>query len=235
MPLLDHLEELRNRLVWIIGSVAIAGIAGWALFDRVVDILLDPARPALKLSAGRLIFTGPLEAFTLRFKVATYIGFAIASPVVLFQLWRFISPGLHKRERRYAIPFVAAGTILFAVGVGFAYFTMPQALKFLIGEPITGSNVTAALSAKQYIDFALLYHAAFGIAFELPVVLMLLTMTRVLSSKQLAKYRRHVFMGIAVAAAVLTPSVDWITMLVLTVAMYVLYESCIWLSRLFRR
>ena len=236
MPLLEHLEELRNRLIWVMASVGLAAIAGWMVYDRVIEILLEPARPYLQdLSRGNLVFTAPLEAFTLRFKVAMYIGFAIAFPVVLFQLWRFVSPGLHKKERRYAIPFIGSGIVLFAAGVGFAFFTLPQALRFLIGSEITGPNVSPLLGAKHYIDFALLYHAAFGIAFELPVVLMMLSLLRVISSRQMARFRRHVFMGIAFASAILTPSVDWITMIALTLAMYVLYESCIWLSRLLRR
>ncbi len=236
MALLEHLEELRRRLIWIVGSVGIAAIAGWIVFDRVVDTLLEPARPYLQdLSQGKLVFSGPLEAITQRFKVAMYVGFAIAFPIVLFHLWRFVSPGLHRNERRYAVPFIASGMVLFAGGVSFAFVTLPQALRFLIGPEITGENVSPLLGAKNYVDFALFYHAAFGIAFELPVVLMMLSLLRVISSRQMARFRRHVFMGIAFASALLTPSVDWITMIALTVAMYVLYESCIWLSRLLKR
>jgi sec-independent protein translocase protein TatC len=236
MSLLDHLEELRGRLIWMIGSVAIAGIFGWFLFDRIVVLLLEPARPYLRdLTHGKLIFTSPLEAFTLRFKLAMYVGFAIAFPVVLFQIWRFVSPGLHKNERKYALPFIGSGIVLFAAGVGLAWFTLPEALRFLIGPAITGENVSPLLGAKSYLDFALLYHVAFGIAFELPVLLMMLALMRIVSSQQMARHRRHVFMGIAVASAVLTPSVDWFTMLALTAAMYVLYEACIWLSRLLKR
>ncbi len=236
MTLLEHLEELRGRLVWVLACVALAGVGGWFLFDPIVELLLGPARPYLQdLTKGNLVFTGPLEAFTLRFKIAMYVGFAIAFPVVLFHVWRFISPGLHKRERRYAIPFVGSGLLLFATGVSFAWLTLPQALRFLIGDAITGENVSPLLGAKNYLDFALLYHAAFGIAFQLPVLLMLLALMRVVTSKQMAQHRRHVFMAIAIASAVLTPSVDWFTMLALTAAMYILFESCIWLSRLFKR
>jgi sec-independent protein translocase protein TatC len=201
-----------------------------------VVLLLEPARPYLRdLTHGKLIFTSPLEAFTLRFKLAMYVGFAIAFPVVLFQIWRFVSPGLHKNERKYALPFIGSGIVLFAAGVGLAWFTLPEALRFLIGPAITGENVSPLLGAKSYLDFALLYHVAFGIAFELPVLLMMLALMRIVSSQQMARHRRHVFMGIAVASAVLTPSVDWFTMLALTAAMYVLYEACIWLSRLLKR
>ncbi len=224
------------RLIWVVASVAIAGIAGWVLFDQVVEALLKPARPYLTdLSGGKLIFTSPIEAFTLRLKVAMYIGFAIAFPIVLFHIWRFVSPGLRRNERRYAVPFIGSGMVLFAAGAFFAWYTLPQALRYLIGPAITGNSVQPLLSAKSYMDFGLLYLAIFGIAFEFPVALMFMTLIRVLSSRQMAKYRRHVFMGIAVASAILTPSVDWFTMTALTAALYILYEACIWLGRLLRR
>lgn len=236
MTLLEHLEELRSRLIWILGSVGLAAIAGWFAYDTVVDTLLAPARPYLQdLADGQLIVTSPLEAFTLRMKIALYIGFGLAFPIVLHQVWRFVSPGLHRQERKYAIPFIASGIVLFAGGVVFAYFTLPQALRFLIGEEITGASVSPLLGAKPYLDFSLLYHAAFGLAFQFPILLMGLSLLRVITSRQMARQRRQVFLGIAVASAVLTPSADWLTMLALTVALYVLYESCIWLSRLLRR
>lgn len=236
MTILEHLDELRTRLIWIIGSVCVAAVVGWFMFDKIVEILLKPARPYLQdLSRGRLIFTGPLDAFTLRFKVAFVLGFCFALPIVLFQVWRFVAPGLRKKEKRYAVPFIAAGMVLFAVGAWFAIFTLPEALKFLIGPAITGDVIRPLLSAKDYVQFGLLYVVAFGLSFEFPVVLMLLTTTGVLSSRQMAKYRRHVLLGIAVGVAVLTPSVDWFTMSVMTVALYVLYEACIWVSRLVRR
>ncbi len=235
MSLLEHLEELRNRLIWIFAAVGLAAIAGWFLFDRVVVLLLEPARPYLELTEGNLAFTAPLEAFNTRLKVALYIGFAFAFPVVLYHVWRFVSPGLNKNERRYAIPFISSGIVLFSVGVLFAYVTLPQALRFLIGPDITGPNVSALLTAKSYLDFALLYHAAFGLAFEFPVALIFMALIRVITWRQMSKYRRHVFLGIAVASAVLTPSVDWVTMTVMTAAMYVLYEASIWIARLLRR
>lgn len=235
MTLLEHLEELRIRLFWIIGSVTAAAAGGWFLFDRVVNLLLRPARRYLNLTKGRLIFTGPLEAFTLHFKVAFVVGLCIALPVVLFEIWRFVSPGLHRNEKRYAIPFIAAGIVFFVAGARFAIFTLPEALRFLIGPSITGGVISPLLSAQSYIQFGLLYVVAFGLSFEFPVVLMILTTTGLLSSRQMAKYRRHAFMGIAVVVAVVTPTVDWFTMTVLTIALYLLYEASIWVSRLLRR
>lgn len=233
MTVLEHLDELRYRLVWVICSVALAGITGWVFFDTVVGALLDPARPYL--TEGKLIFTGPLEVFVLRLKISLYVGFGIAFPLVLFHFWRFVAPGLHRREKRYAIPFVVSGMALFCAGVYFAFLTLPQALRFLIGPAIAGEFIRPLLTAKQYLDFMLLYLLGFGLSFEFPLVLMFLALARVITSRQMAKYRRQVFVGIAVVVAFATPSVDVYSMTVLTAALYVLYEACIWLSRLLKR
>ena len=235
MTLLEHLEELRTRLIWIIGSVAVAAVAGWFLFDWIVNLLLKPARRYLHITGGRLIFTGPLEAFTLHFKVAFVLGFCIALPLVFFHVWRFVAPGLYRNEKRYAVPFIVSALVFFAGGAWFAILTLPQALRFRIGPAITGGVISPLLSANSYIQFGLLYLVVFGLSFEFPVVLMLLTTTGLISSRQMARYRRHVFMGIAVVVAVVTPTVDWFTMTVLTVALYVLFEATIWVSRLLRR
>jgi sec-independent protein translocase protein TatC len=236
MTLLEHLEELRSRLIWIFTAVTIAAIGGWLLFDRVVNLLLEPARPYLQdLTHGKLIFTSPIDAFTLRVKVAFYIGFAIAFPIVLFHIWRFISPGLRKNERRWAYWFIAAGWLLFLGGAWFGWYTMPNALRYLISGHITGANVRPLLGARSYIDFSLLYVVAFGLGFEFPMGVMFAAIIGAVNSKQMGKYRRHVFMGLAVASAVLTPSVDWFTMTALTVALYVLYEICIWVTKLVLR
>lgn len=237
MSLLEHLEELRGRLIWMMASVAVGAVAGWLLFDPVVEALLRPARPFLEEgpTEGRLIFTGPLEGFTVRLKVAVYVGFGLALPIVLFHVWRFVSPGLRDVERRYAVPFIASGMILFGLGVTFAYYSMPQALRFLIGTEITGADIRPLLAAGQYLNFALFYHAAFGIAFEFPVALMFLTLTGVLGPDQMARYRRHVFVGLSFFVALFTPSVDWYTMTILTVVMYALYEATIWITRLVQR
>lgn len=233
MTILEHLGELRYRLVWVVGSVALAAIAGWFVFDAVVAAVLEPARPYLRDQT--LIFTGPTDALVIRLKVAVYVGFAIAFPIVLFHFWRFVAPGLHSREKRYAIPFVVSGMGLFALGVWFAFFTLPQALQFLIGPAISGKYIQPLLTARQYLDFMLLYLVAFGLSFEFPLVLMFLSLARVVTSRQMAAHRRHVFLCITIVVAFATPSVDFYSMTVLSLAMYVLYESCIWLSRLLRR
>lgn len=233
MSIIGHLAELRNRLVWVFSSVALASIAGWVTFDRVVDLLLAPACPWL--DPCRLIVQSPVEAFTIRIRVAVTIGFVIAFPIVLFHVWRFVAPGLHKHERKWSIPFIGAGMLLFCGGITFAYVTLPQALEFLIGPAITGSSVDVLLRVKEYVSFILLYLLAFGLTFQFPILLLFATLARIVTSKQLAKARRWVFMGIAVVVAFATPSVDFVTMGALTFALYVLYEASIGISRLLKR
>jgi sec-independent protein translocase protein TatC len=236
MSVLEHLDEFRYRLVWMVSSIAVAGVAGWIWFDSVVGLLMKPASPYLKgIARGKLIFTGPLEVFILRLKVAVFVGIGIALPLILFHFWRFVAPALKPRERRYAFPFAASGTILFGIGLVFAYVTLPQALQFLIGPAISGRYIDPLLSGKQYLDFMLLYMIGFGLSFEFPLVVMALSLARIVSSRQMARYRRHVFCGIALIVAVATPSVDFYSMTVLTLALYVMFESCIWLSRLLKR
>jgi sec-independent protein translocase protein TatC len=236
MTLLEHLDELRYRLIWVIVSVGLSAAGGWLLFDRVVSVLIHPACPYLRGPGGcTLVFTGPLEVFLLRLKVGVYVGFAIVLPLVLYHFWRFVAPGLHRQEKRYVVPFIFFGVLLFATGVWFAFLTLPQALRFLIGPSIAGTHIRPLLTGRQYVDFMLLYLSAFGLSFEFPLVLMFLALARVITSRQMASARRHVFLGIAVVVAVATPSVDFYTMTVLTIALYVLYEMCIWLSRLLKR
>src|SRR5437870_1597999 len=152
MSLLEHIEELRRRVIWIIASVTLAAVAGWFMFDPVVRLLLKPARPYLQtITHGQLIVTGPLEAFTLRFKIAFVIGFVFAFPIVLYQVWRFVAPGLHRNEKRYAVPFIASGMVLFACGAWLAIYTLPEALRFLIGPAITGGQISPVLAAKSYV------------------------------------------------------------------------------------
>ncbi len=235
MTLLEHLQELRSRLFWIIVAVGLAAVAGWYVFDPVVERLLRPACPYLQDPEDcRLIFTSPLEIFTLRLRIAVYIGFGLAFPVVLYHFWKFIAPGLRPQERRYSIPFVIFGMLLFVMGVTFAMYTIPQALRFLIGPVIAGDSVTPLLTAREYLGFVLRYLMAFGLAFELPLVLMFLALARVITSRQMAQYRRHVLVGLAVMASFLTPP-DAYTLVIGTVVLYTLYEMCIWLARLLKR
>lgn len=239
MTLIEHLSELRNRLFIAIGAVAVGAVAGWFLYAPVFRFLRQPFcdfmvdHPQLAINPEdpcRLVYSTPTEPFLLKIKVVLFLGLAIALPIVLYELWRFVTPGLTQRERRYAIPFVVSSVFLFILGAAFAFWTLPKALNFLLGFAGTEGFV-AALSIDKYIGFTLLVMLAFGLSFEFPVVLISLTVVGVLSSRQLAHWRRNAILLIAVAAAVITPSQDFVTMTAMMVPLIIFYEASIWIAR----
>jgi sec-independent protein translocase protein TatC len=166
--------------------------------------------------------------------VTVFLGLAIALPVVLYELWMFITPGLTKRERRYALPFVFCSVVLFVLGGWFAMITLPKGLNFLLG--FAGSDrILLLLTFPKYLSFVMLLIVAFGVSFEFPLVLISLTLIGVLSSRKLRDVRRYAILGIAVFAAVITPSQDWFTMTAMMVPLILFYELAILVSRLLRR
>ena len=241
MTLVEHLEELRYRLVLALGAVAVGSIAGWLLYDRVVDLLLDPycdyyrtipadVRPSDECA---LFFAEPLGSVLIKLKLVVFLGLFIALPIVLFQLWKFIVPGLTRRERRMAIPFVASSVLLFALGAAFAYWTLPKALNFLLG--FGGSQVVPLLTADRFFSFVMLVALAFGLSFEFPIVLIFLNAAGVVSTGQLRSWRRGAVLVIFIFAAVITPSGDPYTLLAMAVPMVLFYEAAIIVGRLLNR
>jgi sec-independent protein translocase protein TatC len=212
---------------------------GFILYPQIFDFLIGPynelceSPDSRSLSGCDLLTTDPLEGFSVRIKVSTYGGIALAMPVLLWQLWRFISPGLYAKEKRYAIPFIAAAVALFATGAGIAYWTLPKALTFL--SEIGGDDLVTAYSPGKYFQLIVYMMLAFGIGFEFPIVLIFLQLIGVLNPASLAKYRRYAIVGIAVLVAVATPSADPISMLALTIPMCLFYEVSIIIGRLFVR
>jgi sec-independent protein translocase protein TatC len=166
-------------------------------------------------------------------RVAAYLGLLIALPVVLWQLWRFITPALHQHEKRYAVPFVAASLVLFGFGGFIAWITWPQALTFLIG--FSGSEVVPAFTPDNYVRIVLMMVIAFGFAFEFPVVLVALQLVGVVTPQALARARRYTVVGIFVFAAVITPSGDPISLLAMSLPMYLFYEAAILIGRVVAR
>ncbi|HVM41005.1 MAG TPA: twin-arginine translocase subunit TatC [Acidimicrobiia bacterium] len=237
MTVVEHLAEFRRRLIISIIAVAIGSVVAFVFFGEILDLLIEPYREITCESARgcqeSLIFTDPLEAFATRLKVAGYGGLVLASPVVLFQLWRFITPGLYPREKRYAIPFVLTSVLLFLFGGFVAIRTFPQALDFLL--TIGGDELTPLLTAGKYLSLITLMILAFGLAFEFPVVLMFLLLARVITTAQLRRYRRWVVIGVVVFSAVITPSGDPYSQLFMAVPMYVFYEAVILIGRLMKR
>jgi sec-independent protein translocase protein TatC len=233
MTVVEHLSELRRRLVISIVAVTLGAIVCYIFAPSIIRFFLDFYRDAIGRKHRNFIFTGPLDAFVTRLKIATYGGIVLALPVWLWELWRFITPGLEKREKRYAIPFVLSSIALFALGGFVAMLTLPEALNFLLNAG--GSNLQPLLTADRYISLVALMIVAFWIAFEFPVLLMFLLLARVLTTQRLRKWRRWAIVSIVTFAAVITPSQDPYSLFFMAVPMYIFYEACILLGRILKR
>jgi sec-independent protein translocase protein TatC len=241
MTIMEHLTELRNRLMICLAAVFVAAVVAFIFAHTIIDWMVDPYCDAIKddltsaqrLTGCRLLVTDPLEGFSVRLKVAGYAGIVMASPVLMWQVWRFISPGLAKNEKKYAVPFMLSSVVLFLFGAALAVYTMPRALEFLL--EVGGDDFEPVLRAGSYLSFVSLMMVAFGISFQLPIVVMTLLLARLTTTKKLAGYRRYAIVGITIFAAVITPSQDPISLLAMAVPMYVLYEGCIILGRILKR
>ncbi len=238
MTLVEHLRELRDRLIKSLVAVAVGALVAWVAYNRIFDILIHPYKDLCDsatdtLTNCRLIATDPLEGFTVRLKIATYGGIAIAMPVLLWQLWRFITPGLYPHEKRYAVPFVASAVALFVMGASIAFWTMPKALQWL--SSIGGSNLVAAYRPASYFQLVTYMMLAFGAGFEFPILLVFLQMAGIVTTSKLREWRRYAIVVIAVIVAVITPSGDPISMLALCVPMWLFYEASIVIGRMRER
>lgn len=228
MTIWQHLAELRSRLIKAFIAVGIGAVAGWVLYPTVLQLALDPyqrLRPD-----GQVYVTDPLELFTVRLQISVYIGIAFAMPVILWQVWRFVTPGLYPHEKRYAVPFVASSLVLFAFGATLAWWSLTPALDFLIG--LGGDQVQEIFSQERYLTFVLYMMLAFGVAFEVPVLLVALQLIGVVTPRKLLGWWRIAVVGMAVAAAVITPSGDPLTMGLLLVPMVVLFFGAIGIGAL---
>jgi sec-independent protein translocase protein TatC len=241
MTLLQHLEELRRRLVICILAVAGGAFVGWFLYGPVLNLVLNPYCDYWKTTDPKtrivqscsLFFNEPLGAMVVKLKIVVFIGLMVALPVLLYQLWMFIVPGLTRKERRMAIPFVGSSVALFALGALFAYLTLPKGLNFLLG--FAGSGFVPILTGDRFVTFVLLVAVAFGLAFEFPVLLVFLELVGVVTSQKLRKWRRYSILGISIFAAVITPSSDPYTMLAMTIPMCLFYEAAIIIGRLMKK
>jgi sec-independent protein translocase protein TatC len=234
MTLVEHLTELRRRLVICVVAVAVGMVAGFVLYPQIFDLLLTPYQdiaanhPTLD-PEGRLLQTDPLEGFSVRMKTAGYSGIAFAMPVLLWQLWRFVSPGLYSHEKRYAVPFVICALVLFVLGATLAAFTLPRAFEFLV--EIGGDGFVLGYSANKYFQLVTYMMLAFGIGFEFPIVLVFLQLAGIVDAAALRRARRFAIVGILILVAVITPSGDPISMLMLSVPMILFYEAAIIIGR----
>jgi sec-independent protein translocase protein TatC len=243
MTVIEHLDELRRGLIISFAAIAIAAIVGFILYDRILDFLADPYRDAIQTlpRAARppgnfqtgLTTSSPTEPFVTFLKVGFFSGFLLALPVVLWQLWRFVTPGLTKREKRFAIPFVASSVILFAGGAVFAFAILPRGLGFLLS--FGGESLIPFLTAERYLNFLIFLILGFGLSFEFPLLLIFLTGVGVINSRQMRRWRRNVYFGAVVFAAVITPTQDPYTMLLMWIPLILLYEGAILVARLMKR
>lgn len=224
MGVLEHLTELRIRIIRSLIAVLIGAIAGWVLYPEIISFILDPYCETLGTDCT-LRVDEPLEGINTRFMVSTYVGLALAVPVWLWQFWKFVSPGLHKGERRQGLFLVGGGIVLFVAGTMLAFLTLPRALDFLV--TIGGTDLITEFRAKAYISFVIKMMLAFGLGFQLPVVLIILQRLGILSYVTLRRQWRYAVVIIVVVVAVLTPSGDPISLLALSVPMYLLYELSI--------
>lgn len=240
MTIVEHLTELRRRLLICVYAIAAGSVVGWFLFDPFMNLIRGPfcdfivAHPQLRPPTGcRLIYSGPLDAMLVKLKAVVFIGLGIALPVVLFQLWGFIVPGLTSREKKWSIPFVVSSFLLFLLGGLFAWVTLPKALDFLLG--FAGEAAVPLITIDRYVGFVTLVTLAFGVSFLFPILLIFLELVGVVTPAWLASQRRYSLLGIAIFAAVITPSSDPYSMMGMMIPMYLFYEASIIIGRLLKR
>jgi len=250
MSLMEHLNELRTRLFLAVLGIAIGTVIGFVWFGHGIpaiglpslsDILTGPycAVPAserVTFGTGdecKLLATGPFSALELQFKSALIAGAVLSSPVWLYQLWSFVTPALYDKERRYAITFVSCGGLLFSIGAVLAYVVIREGLTVLLG--FGGGATIAALSPDSYFSFLIAMLIIFGISFELPLLLIMLNRIGMVSSAKLAKWRRYSIFGMVVFAGLVVPGNDPVTMLALAIALVLLYELSVQVTRVHDR
>jgi sec-independent protein translocase protein TatC len=249
MTLGEHLGELRRRLIICVLAFVVAATIAVFAYEPILHFLLRPlcnvdasTVQQKKTSASFLIssngtcnlfVTSPLDGLTLRVKIALFGGLVLASPVILFQIWRFVTPGLKASERRYAIPFVASAFVLFLLGAATAYITLPHALGWL--KSVGGPNLQAIYDPIPYLGLILLMMTIFGLTFEFPVVLVSLELARVVTPARLLRTWRWAVIIIVVVAAVFTPSSDPFSMFALALPLIVFYFLSIGIGKLLGR
>ena len=231
MPFLDHLEELRWRIIWSLGALVVGVLISFALllqFERPVLLWLQgPILPFLH--GRRLMNTHPGEGFSILMQTALIGGILFAMPVIIYQVWAFLSPALHRHEKRIGIPVIVGAVLLFVCGAALAwYLVVPMTLRFLTG--IGDDAFDQMITAKEYFGFITSLVLAVGGVFELPILVLVLSSLGLVTPQFLAKYRRHALVGSFVVAAFITPGDIFVTNLVLTVLLYLLYEASIGLS-----
>lgn len=222
MPLMDHLRELRARIIKSAVAIAVGSVIGFIFYVDILDLLAQPYTDA---TDTQLAFFQPTEPFSLALRVALFAGTIIASPVVIYQIWRFIGPALTRRERRFIYPLSGVMALLFVAGIVLGYYTLPYALKVLFS--FGGDLLKETVGVNFYFSFAMRFLLAFGAAFQYPVFIFAAAAMGLVSSRTLRSQRRWAVVVIVVLAALLTPGGDPLTLMMLSTPMYILYEASI--------
>ena len=230
MTLAEHLRELRRRLVISALAVIVATGVAFGLHTHIQHIVTHPYcglpahyRPVFLQDRCALIVSGVLDPFTVTLKLSLYAGLLFSAPIWLWQLWRFVTPGLYKRERQWALTFVVSSTLLFAAGAFVAYITMPNGLRFLLGFASRSSGITSLLTFTSYLSYFTAIVLVFAVSFEFPLAVIMLNLVGVLSAARLRRWTRAIIFGIFAFAAIATPSQDPFTMLALAIPMCLLF------------
>lgn len=226
-PVLAHLDELRTRIIKAAVAVVLGAIVAFVFRGWIFDVLVGPYERVV--TDHQLAFFRPTEAFTIFMRLSLFGGFVLASPVVIWQIWAFIAPALTKRERRVVVPIVATLVILFLGGLAFGYWSLDRGLDFLLG--FGGDSLEPVIGGNDYLSFAIRFLLVFGLSFEFPVFVYAAAAVGIVGWRKLASGRRWAVLAIVTIGAVLTPSGDPLTLLLLSVPLYILYEATIWLVR----
>ena len=247
-PLTEHLGELRNRILISVIVVTIAFGICFNYSEYIFNLLTSPLHYTLEFSIHNpyisyipsnkpginLVFLAPAEALWMHMKIAFISAFILSSPLVFFEVWRFIAPGLLEKERKYALPFIVTTSFLFLIGALFCFIIiLPFAMNFLLNYKT--QNLQPMISVEKYMDFCLKFILAFGAIFELPVILVFLTRMGIVTHEFLAKNRKYAVLIAFIAAAVLTPTPDAFNQTLMAVPIIILYEAGIWASRIFNK
>jgi sec-independent protein translocase protein TatC len=229
MPFTSHLEELRTRLISVLAAVGIGFVVCYGFKDWLFKIITKPLADVLPAKSF-MIYTGMPEAFFIYMQIAFFASLLLTGPYCLYQVWKFISPGLLPGEKKYVLPFVLVSSTLFISGVLFGYFlVLPPAFKFFVS--FSSDFLKPMFSLKEYLSLSLKFLLGFGVSFQLPVFLFFMTKIGIVNARMLSKHRRYAILIIFILAAVLTPSPDAITQTLMALPLMVLYEVGIVVSR----
>jgi sec-independent protein translocase protein TatC len=233
MPLLQHLEELRSRLLVCILAIGVGFVVSYIFAEKLFALLMKPWIEAMPQGhAATLIYTAPHEAFFVYMKVAFIAGTLLAIPVIIWQIWRFIAPGLYQNEKRYMWPVIFFSSVCFIGGALFGYFVVfPAGFKFFAS--FASEHITPMVRTSEYLAFANKMLLCFGLAFEMPVFAFFLAKLGILSSDFLRRKRKVAIVLIFIAAALLTPSPDVVSQLLMAGPMLILYEASVWIVHFF--